>query len=143
MKPNQLNSGDTVIPLAGLVVIAAIISGSINSAIVTWKHSQIWWLTIAALLIGAIVSWIIAKKIGSFVFPAVSDDQVFVVKAGGTALPLTLKAAFTGSISASVISGLAFAYMLGGTALIANTWLIVTIVSFVVGGLWGTLSALL
>jgi Ca2+-dependent lipid-binding protein len=61
MEPSQPNPGDTVIPLADLVVKATIISGPINSAIITWKFNQSWWLTLAAFVIGAIVCWFLAR----------------------------------------------------------------------------------
>ena len=70
------------------------------------------------------------------------EGDVFVVKAGASALPLTLKSAIIGSIVALIICGYAFALILGGSELMASTWLIVTIVSVVVGGLGGVLSAL-
>ncbi len=142
MKPSQLNPGDTVIPLAGHLVSASVFSGAINSSIVMWKYNHTWWLSLAAFIIGAILCWFIAKNIGKFVFPTEKEGDVFVVKAGASALPLTLKSAIIGSIVALIICGYAFALILGGSELMASTWLIVTIVSVVVGGLGGVLSAL-
>ena len=143
MQPSQLNSGDTVIPLAGLIVTTAIVSGSVNAAVVTWKYNHVWWLSLIAFFIAAVVCWFISKKVGHFVFPASSENNVFVVKAGSSALPLTLKAAITGACLSLFIAGLALALLLGGSSLVASTWLIVTSISLVVGILWGTLSALL
>lgn len=143
MEPSQLNSAETVIPLAGLTVSAAMISGSINAAFVTWKYNQVWSLTLIAFFIASIVCWFISKKFASFAFPIESKDQVFVVKAGSSALPLTLKASMIGSILGLVLSGLALSFIIGGTSLITSTWVIVTIISGVIGILWGTLSAII
>ena len=143
MEPSQLNPGDTVIPLADLVVKAAIISGSINSAIITWKFNQSWWLTLAAFVIGAVVCWFLARYIGSLVFPVTQFDDVFVVKAGSSAMPLTLKASFIGSSTALIFCGFLYAFILGGSLLFVSTWVIVTLIFLIVGGLWGMLSALL
>ncbi len=143
MEPSQLNPGDTVIPLADLVVKTAIISGSINSAIITWKFNQSWWLTLAAFVIGAVVCWFLARYIGSLVFPVSQYDDIFVVKAGSSAIPLTLKAAFIGSSTALIFCGFLYAFILGGSSLFVSTWVIVTLISLIVGGLWGMLSALL
>ncbi len=143
MEPSQLNPGDTVIPLADLIVKTAIISGAINSAIITWKFNQSWWLTLAAFVIGAVVCWLLARYIGSLVFPATQFDDIFVVKAGSAAIPLTLKAAFIGSSTALLFCGLLYAFILGGSSLFVSTWVIVTLISLIIGGLWGMLSALL
>jgi hypothetical protein len=143
MEPSQLNPGDTVIPLVGLIVTTAIISGSINAAIVTWKYNHAWWLSLIAFFIGAIICWYISKHFGSLVFPSNSADNVMVVKAGSSALPLTLKAALVGSTLGLVISGLVLAFLVGGTSLVASTWVLVILVSGTVGILWGTLSALI
>jgi hypothetical protein len=143
MEPSQLNPGDTVIPLADLVVKAAIISGSINSAIITWKFNQSWWLTLAAFVIGAVVCWFLARRIGSLVFPVTQFEDVFVVKAGSSAIPFTLKASFIGSGTALIFCGFLYAFILGGSLLFVSTWIIVTLISLIVGGLWGMLTALL
>lgn len=143
MESSELNPGDTVIPLADLVVKAAIISGSINSAIITWKFNPSWWLILVAFVIGAVVCWFLARHIGSLVFPATQFDDVFVVKAGSSAIPLTLKAAFMGSSTALIFCGLLYAFILGGSSLFVSTWVIVTLISLIVGGLWGMLTALL
>ena len=143
MDPSQLNPGDTVIPLADLVVKATIISGSINSAIITWKFNQSWWLTLAAFVIGAVVCWFLARHIGSLVFPVTQFDDVFVVKAGSSAIPFTLKASFIGSGTALIFCGFLYAFILGGSLLFVSTWIIVTLISLIVGGLWGMLTALL
>jgi len=143
MEPPQLNQGDTVIPLADLVVKAAIISGPINSAIITWKFNQSWWLTLAAFVIGAVVCWFLARRIGPLVFPATQFDDIFVVKAGTSAIPLTLKAAFIGSSTALIFCNFLYAFILGGPSLFVSTGVIVTLISLIVGGLWGMLSALI
>ena len=142
-EPSQLNPGDTVIPLADLVVKATIISGSINSAIITWKFNQSWWLTLAAFVIGAVVCWFLARRIGSLVFPVTQFDDIFVVKAGSSAIPLTLKASFIGSSTALILCGFLYAFILGASPLFVSTWVIVTLISLIVGGLWGMLTALL
>jgi len=142
MGPSPLNPGDAVIALAGQLVSASVFSGAINSSIVMWKYNHAWGHSLAAFIIGAILCWFIAKNIGPFVFPTQKEGDVFVVKVGASALPLTLKAAIIGSIIALIVCGYTFALILGGSALIASTWLIVTIVSLIVGGLWGILSVL-
>ena len=118
-----------------------IITGGMNSAIITWNFYQTWWLSVAAFL-AVILIWILAKWTGYLIFLE-KDTYVIVVKAGNSALPYSLKAAFTGSTIALFIFGFAFAYILGGTPLFMSTWLIITLVSFIIGGIWGTLSALL
>ena len=102
VDPSQLNPGDTVIPLADLLVKATIITGSINSAIITWKFNQSWWITLTASVISAGVCWFLARYIGSLIFPVTQFDDVSVVKAGSSAIPLTLKAAFIGSSTALI-----------------------------------------
>ncbi len=143
MEPSQLNQGDTVIPLADLIVKTAIISGAINSAIITWKFNQSWWLTLAAFVIGAVVCWLLARYIGSLVFPATQFDDIFVVKAGSSAIPFTLKAAFIGSSAALIFCGFLYAFIVGGSPLFVSTWVIVTLISLIIGCLWGMLTALL
>ena len=142
MEPPQLKSGETVIPLAGLVVLVAMISGLINSAVVAWKTNQVWWLGLLIFTPFLIVCFFTSKKIGLLIFPAPSEDQVRVVKAGRSALPYTLTAALAGSITGAIVLGLIFPYFLGGVSLLSSVWLWVIIFSSIVGVLWGLLSAL-
>ncbi|MDF1745458.1 MAG: hypothetical protein P1V19_17300 [Gimesia sp.] len=143
MAPSQLNPGDTVIPLAGLVVTTSIISGAINSSIIVWRYNQTWYFSLVAFFVGAILSWLIAKYIGLVVFPSQQEGTVFVVKSGVSALPLTLKASVIGAGTAVIICGYLLAFMLGGTVLLASSWFLITVTSIIIAGLWGTLSALL
>lgn len=139
MEP-QLNPGDTVISLAGLTITTTIITGAINSAVVLWKLNHSWWLSLAAFF-AVIVIWIIAKTLGTLFF-TIRDTHVLIVKAGESALPSTLKAAFLGASIAMCVFGFAFAWILGGAQFLSSTWPIITLVSLVIGSVWGTLSAL-
>ena len=141
MDPAQLNPGDKVISLAALTITTTIITGSVNAAIITWKFSQTWWLSIAAFF-AVILVWVLAKLVGSLVF-TMEDTYIIVVKAGESALPSTLKAAFIGATIALFVFGFAYAYVLGGLQLFMSTWPLITLVSFIVGETWGTLAALL
>jgi len=96
MESSQLKPGDTVIPLAGHCITAAIVCGAINSAIGTWNFDPTWWLTIVSFFAGAVLSWGIAKIASSLAYRA-SPDYVCVVKAGASALPKTIEAAMMGS----------------------------------------------
>lgn len=140
MEPPQFNPGDTVISLGDLTVTTTIIAGGLNVAIIIWKFDQPWWLSVAGFL-AVILIWVLAKLSGILIFLE-KDTYVVVVKTGESALPSTLKAAFIGSILALFVFGFAFACFLGGLELFMSTWLLITLVSFIVGGLWGTLSAL-
>lgn len=141
MEPSQLKPGDTVIPLAGHFITAAIACGAINSAVVTWNFNPAWWLTIVAFLAGAILSWGIAKPVSSFLYPA-APDNVVVVKAGPSALPKTIGAAMMGSVVGLLVCGMGYAFLIGGSALVASVSMSLMFVSVVIGGLWGVLSAL-
>ena len=141
MEPSNLNPGDTVISLPALCITTTVITGAVNSAIIIWKFNQTWWLS-AAVFIAVILIWLLAKSVGILLFTE-KDSHIVVVKAGESALPLTLKAAFTGSAIALLIFGYVFAYILGGPQLFMSTWPLITLVSFIVGGIWGTLAALL
>ena len=141
MDPAQLNPGDKVISLAALTITTTIVTGSVNAAVITWKFNQTWWLSVAALL-AVILAWILAKLAGSLVF-TMEDTYIIVVKAGESALPSTLKAAFIGATIALIVFGFAYAYVLGGPQLFMSTWPLITLVSFMVGETWGTLAALL
>lgn len=142
MEPSQLKPGDTVIPLAGLCITVAIICGAVNSAIVTWNFNPIWWLTIVAFFVGAVLSWVIAKVASSLVYPA-SPDNVCVVKAGASALPKTIAAAMMGSVVGLLICGLGYAFIIGGSALVTSVGVPLIFISVIIGCLWGVLSALL
>lgn len=143
MEPDQLSSGDKVIPLASLVVTAAVVAGGINSAVVAWTFGARYSFILGYVIVGAIVCGVSAKFTANIVFPANVEGHVFVVQAGPSALPLTLKAAFAGSILALLLSGLGFALLIGGQTLVNSTWLIVGLASVAVAMVWGVLAALL
>lgn len=141
MNQSQFNPDDMVISLGDLTVTTTIIAGGLNVAVIIWKFNQPWWLSVVGFL-AVILIWVLAKVTRILIFLE-KDTYVVVVKADENALPLTLKAAFIGSILALFVFGFAFAYFLGGPQLFLSTWPLITLVSFIVGGLWGTLSALL
>lgn len=141
MDPSQPNPGDKVISLAALMITTTIITGAVNSAIVVWMFDQPWWLSVAAFF-AVIIIWIFAKIIGSMFF-TIKDTHVIVVKSGESALSSTLKAAFIGAILSLFVFGYTFAYILGGSQFFQATWQTVSLVSVVIGVLWGALSALL
>ena len=140
MDQQNLEPGDTVISLGDLTVTITIIAGGINVAIILWQINQPWWLSIIGFF-SVVLIWVLAKLTGLLLFLE-KDYYVTVVKAGESALPATLKAAFIGALIALLVFGIPVAYVLGGLELVETTWPLIAIASFVMGAIWATLAAL-
>jgi len=100
-----------------------------------------WVLTIAGFLSGVIAGGFIGWVVGRLLFPA-SSGQIFLVRAGRAALPLTLRATMVPAVLAgvglSIVISLFFGAPLWPLAVLSGTVIAVT-----VGLLFGLSSALM
>lgn len=137
MEQQETRFEDTILPLAGIVVSASTSSGAAISSVVMWNYNPNWWLVFIAFVAGAIFSWGFAETIGSVVFPARREGDIYVVKANTSALPHAIAAAMIGSSVALLLCGYIFAFILGGSALFSATWVFVTTVSVLISCVLG------
>lgn len=105
MPDANLNPGDLVVDLAGLLRSAAIYAGAIASLVSFWilKSRAIW--LIAAFVLGGIGGFFLGTFLAPF-FYASNETYVAVVKVGPGAFGTALYAALIGSLSAGILSGL-------------------------------------
>ncbi len=141
METPKLKSGDTVVPLGSLSTTVAMLCGSINAGLVSWKLESPWWGIVVAVVAGGAIGHLIGKAIGRMLYSA-PEDQFLVVKAGPAALPKTLLASFLAVGAATFVLGICAAAVLGGLALVKAIALISVISAVVLGALCGILSAL-
>jgi hypothetical protein len=98
---SPLKPGDIVVPLATLATQCGAISGAIAAGIALGRLKSSWSFALLGALGGAALGFCVGWAVGRLLFPAISGN-VFVVRAGAAALPLTLRA----SLVASVLAGL-------------------------------------
>ena len=142
MRAEQLNTGDKVIPLAYLCVTTGLVAGALICGLVAWRLGNPWWHIVSALLIGGVFGWLIGKVMAA-VFLFAPGDNLLVVKAGAGALSKTLLSSLLGAVTAAMVLGPGYAFLVGGAAVIKSVALISVGIALTVGVFWGLMSALL
>lgn len=137
---SPLKPGDAIVPLAALAARSAAISGALSIAFLLWRADLHWALVLLGLVAGAIAAGLLGIGIGRKAFPATAG-QVFVVLAGRSALPLTLRAAVVPAVIAVVAVNVAGSLLVGAPLLFAV--LASAPVAVLVGVVFGYGSALL
>jgi hypothetical protein len=130
MTPQGLNPGDRVVDLAGLVRSAALSTGAVSAAWVVWLVRGSWFTSLAALLIGAAVGFLVAEIVSRARYRR--GENTMVVKVGRDSLGATLAAGLAGGVTTAIVVGCA-AVLLFGTGS-AALWFGVALTSGVVLG---------
>jgi formate/nitrite transporter FocA (FNT family) len=77
------------------------------------------------------------------VFLSAPGNNVLVVKAGASALQKTILSSLLGAVTAAIVLGLGYAFVIVGTALIKSVALMSIGIALVVGVFWGVMTVLL
>lgn len=101
MPPQGLTPGDRVVDLAGLVRSAALGTGAVSAACVTWLAGKGWLTSLAALLIGAALGYLVAEVISRARYRR--GGNTTVVKVGGGSLVSTVSAGLAGGIATAIV----------------------------------------
>lgn len=139
MEQPQLKPGEKVIVLSILVRNAAILSGALTAALLTWFERGRVLPTMGYLLLGAVWGGIVGSGLVLFLFPS-GSGEVVIAKAGSASLPFTLKAAFSGAFAGTFLANL---FLILGTSARVHFLLVVSIaaaVSIFVGFVTGYLA---
>ncbi|MBD9391872.1 hypothetical protein [Acidovorax sp. ACV01] len=110
-----LKPGDAVVPLANLAIQCGSISGAASVGLVLSRLNSAWGPMFIGALAGAFVGAAIGWALGRLWFPA-SSGQVFVVRAGRSALLLTLRAALAPALLAGIGLSILAAVSFGASA---------------------------
>ena len=135
MTNDVLRPGEMVVPLAGLVRMASILSGAVSGAIAEWLVRH--WIvgSLGGLVLGGIAGAVVGSGVGRLLYPT-AEGKVRVVKAGRAGLPATLKAAMAGAISSSLCVAAALSVRASPDQRPA-VWLAGALVGVVIGIIWG------
>ncbi|MBI2491182.1 MAG: hypothetical protein HYV94_03635 [Candidatus Rokubacteria bacterium] len=104
MTPQGLRPGDRVIDLAGLVRSAALGTGAVSAAWGAWLVRGSWLTSLAALLIGAGLGYIVAEVVSRVLYRR--GDNTTVVKVGLGSLGSTIPAGLAGGLATAIIVAL-------------------------------------
>ena len=141
MAKDTLQPGAMVIPLAGLVRTAAVVSTSLSFAIGEWVLHRAIVGSLVGLVLGGLAGWIVGGRLGGLLYSA-PGGSVLVVKAGRAGLPATLKAACAGAIISSVAVAAVLMYWAPPDRRLA-VGVASVLVGMAIGVVWGTGAALL
>ena len=87
----SLQPGDRIVDLVALSRTTGLVVGLAVSAVSSWRSHLRIPVGLAVVLIACVGGVLIGHGVGHLLFPS-ADQNVFVVKTGPTALPLTLRA---------------------------------------------------
>lgn len=131
MPPHGLSPGDRVVDLAGLVRSAALGTGAVSAAWVTWLIRNSWLASLAALLLGAALGYIVAEVVSRVCYRR--GGNTTVVKVGRRSLVSTIPAALTGGIPTAIVVAFVATLLVGADGH-AALWFGVSLVSSVALG---------
>ena len=119
MSDRSLVPGDRVVHLAALLRSSALLTGAAASAVSLWvlKQSALW--TLAAVVLGGAVGFVLGSLLGPVLFLAPAGD-VRVVKLGPGALHLALRAGLIGGICSGILAGVVPPLMLSQAPIVAQ-----------------------
>ncbi len=112
MPPQGLSSGDRVVDLAGLVRSAALGTGAVSGAWVTWLVHKSWLASLGALVIGAALGYIVAEVISRVLYRRGGNTKV--LKVGSRSLVATIPAGLAGGIPTAIVVALVALILFGG-----------------------------
>ena len=141
-SPSPFKPGDAVVPLAALSRQCGGIAGAVSVGIVLGRGNASWWLIALGVVMGLVVGLLAGKALGHLLIPASAPGQVLVVRAGRSALPLTLRAALIPAalVGLGLSAAAAFAF---GTPMWPGALLTGLSTAIAIGLIFGLGSALL
>lgn len=104
MKPQNLNSGDRVVDLAGLTVSAAVVTGAIASAWLIWIIKKSWLVSAGAFIAGIVVGFGVGQLVARIFYR--TGENTTVVKVGRASLSSTIPAGIAGGVATAIVVGL-------------------------------------
>ena len=140
MQKETLKPGDKVVDIKYLYIVSSILSGASVSAATIWKFNQRLLPTILSIIVCIILMFFLSRVLSNY-FYLIRKKETTVVKAGKTAIPLTLKATIIGGLIAMVICGVIYSFILGGVNFMISCLLINLIITFCISIVLGILSA--
>ena len=102
MALQNINPGDRIVELAAVVRSAALVTGAVSAAWLTWLGKKSLLPASGALLAGAAIGFFLAQLISRLLYQT-ADGHTTIVRVGGSALPSTIPAGVLGGVSASVV----------------------------------------
>lgn len=131
MPPQGLSPGDQAVDLAALVRSAALGTGAVSAAWVTWLVRKSCLTSLAALLIGAVLGYIVAEVVSRVRYRR--GGNTTVVKVGSRSLISTIPAGLAGGIPTAIAVAVV-ALLLFGAENHAALWFGVSLASGVALG---------
>jgi hypothetical protein len=110
---------------------AALITGAVSAALVTWLAGKSWVTLVAAILIGAALGYVVAESVSRARYRR--DGNITVVKVGRSSLVSTIPAGLAGGIPTAIMVPFVALLLFGADTHVAS-WFGVSLASGVALG---------